>query len=107
MGSRPLEPSLLLAWPTAEFGGMGLEGAVNIIHKKELDAIEDAPARAAFHRDKTEALKRANTARTAARRCDVDAVSAPAATRSLLAQPLARLPVPPARAARKHPVDPF
>ena len=43
MGSRPLEPSLLLAWPTAEFGGMGLEGAVNIIHKKELDAIEDAP----------------------------------------------------------------
>jgi acetyl-CoA carboxylase carboxyltransferase component len=107
MGSRPLEPSLLLAWPTAEFGGMGLEGAVNIIHKKELDAIEDAPARAAFHRDKTEALKRANTALSAAARFDVDDVIDPADTRRLLAQTLARLPAPLARMSRKHPVDPF
>ena len=86
---------------------MGLEGAVNIIHKKELDAIEDAPSRAAFHRDKTEALKRANTALSAAARFDVDDVIDPADTRRLLAQTLARLPVPPARVARKHPVDPF
>jgi len=107
MGSRPLEPSLLLAWPTAEFGGMGLEGAVNIIHKKELDAIEDAPARAAFHRDKTDALKRANTALSAAARFDVDDVIDPADTRRLLAQTLARLPLPRPRVARKHPVDPF
>ncbi|MGC3975645.1 MAG: carboxyl transferase domain-containing protein [Nitrospira sp.] len=35
MGSRPLHPSLLVAWPTAEFGGMGLEGAVNIIYRRE------------------------------------------------------------------------
>jgi acetyl-CoA carboxylase carboxyltransferase component len=107
MGSRPLEPSLLLAWPTAEFGGMGLEGAVNIIHKKELDAIEDARLRAAFHRDKTQALKRANTALSAAARFDVDDVIDPADTRRLLAQTLARLPLPPPRVARKHPVDPF
>ena len=72
MGSRPLEPALLAAWPTAEFGGMGLEGAVNIIYKKELEAIADAAARALFHRDKTEALKRANTALAAAGRFDVD-----------------------------------
>jgi acetyl-CoA carboxylase carboxyltransferase component len=96
-----------LRWPTAEFGGMGLEGAVNIIHKKELDAIEDAPARAAFHRDKTEALKRANTALSAAARFDVDDVIDPADTRRLLAQTLARLAVPSVRVARKHPVDPF
>src|SRR5262249_31867694 len=51
MGSRPLEPVLLLAWPTAEFGGMGLEGAVNIIYKKDLEAIDDPGARAAFHRE--------------------------------------------------------
>jgi acetyl-CoA carboxylase carboxyltransferase component len=107
MGSRPLEPTLLLAWPTAESGGMGLEGAVNIIHKKELDAIADAPARAALHRHRTEALKHANTAPSATARFDVDDVTDPADTRRLLAQTLARLPVPPARAARKHPVDPF
>jgi len=96
-----------LQWPTAEFGGMGLEGAVNIIHKKELDAIEDARLRAAFHRDKTEALKRANTALSAAARFDVDDVIDPADTRRLLAQTLARLPVPSTRVTRKHPVDPF
>jgi acetyl-CoA carboxylase carboxyltransferase component len=107
MGSRPLEPVLLVAWPTAEFGGMGLEGAVNIIHRRELDAIADPQARAAFHREKTEALKRANTALSAAGRFDVDDVIDPADTRRVLAQTLARLPAPPPRMARKHPVDPF
>jgi acetyl-CoA carboxylase carboxyltransferase component len=107
MGSRPLEPVLLLAWPTAEFGGMGLEGAVNIIYRRELEAIEDPQARAAFHRERTDALKRANTALSAAGRFDVDDVIDPADTRRLLAQTLARLPLPPARVGRKHPVDPF
>lgn len=107
MGSRPLEPVLLLAWPTAEFGGMGLEGAVNIIHRKELEAIEDPERRAAFHRERTDALKRANTALAAAARFDVDDVIDPADTRRLLARTLARLPAPAPRAGRKHPVDPF
>jgi acetyl-CoA carboxylase carboxyltransferase component len=107
MGSRPLEPALLAAWPTAEFGGMGLEGAVNIIYKKELDAIADAAERAAFHRDRTDALKRANTALAAAGRFDVDDVIDPAETRRVLAETLARLAPPAPRTARKHPVDPF
>jgi acetyl-CoA carboxylase carboxyltransferase component len=107
MGSRPLDPELLVAWPTAEFGGMGLEGAVNIIYRKELEAIEDAAARAAFHLEKTDGLKRANTALSAAGRFDIDDVIDPADTRRVLAQTLARLAPPPPRTARKHPVDPF
>jgi acetyl-CoA carboxylase carboxyltransferase component len=98
---------LLLAWPTAEFGGMGLEGAVNIIHRKELESIDDPERRAAFHRERTDALKRANTALAAAARFDVDDVIDPADTRRLLARTLARLPAPAPRAGRKHPVDPF
>ena len=38
------EPMLMAAWPTGEFGGMGLEGAVKLGYRKELEAIED-PAR--------------------------------------------------------------
>ena len=38
---------------------------------------------------------------------DVDDVIDPADTRRLLAQTLARLPLPWPRVARKHPVDPF
>ena len=48
-----------------------------------------------------------NTALSAAARFDVDDVIDPADTRRLLAQTLARLPLPPPRVARKHPVDPF
>jgi acetyl-CoA carboxylase carboxyltransferase component len=107
MGSRPLEPALLVAWPTAEFGGMGLEGAVNIIYRKELEAIADPAERAAFHLEKTNAFKRANTALAAAGRFDVDDVIDPADTRRVLAQTLARLAPPQPRTARKHPVDPF
>lgn len=62
MGSRPLDPAILLAWPTAEYGGMGLEGAVNIIYKKELDATATPEERAALHADLTAELKRSNTA---------------------------------------------
>jgi acetyl-CoA carboxylase carboxyltransferase component len=37
-------PLATVAWPTAEFGAMGLEGAVKLGFRRELDAIED-PAR--------------------------------------------------------------
>ena len=39
------EPRFTVAWPTSEFGGMGLEGAVRLGMRRELDAIEDADAR--------------------------------------------------------------
>jgi acetyl-CoA carboxylase carboxyltransferase component len=38
-------PLFTIAWPTAEFGGMGLEGAVRLGMRRELDAIEDADER--------------------------------------------------------------
>jgi acetyl-CoA carboxylase carboxyltransferase component len=38
-------PQFTVAWPTSEFGGMGLEGAVRLGMRRELDAIEDAEER--------------------------------------------------------------
>jgi acetyl-CoA carboxylase carboxyltransferase component len=38
-------PLFTVAWPTAEFGGMGLEGAVRLGMRRELDAIEDPAER--------------------------------------------------------------
>jgi acetyl-CoA carboxylase carboxyltransferase component len=38
-------PQFTVAWPTSEFGGMGLEGAVRLGMRRELDAIEDAVER--------------------------------------------------------------
>jgi Acetyl-CoA carboxylase, carboxyltransferase component (subunits alpha and beta) len=36
MGSQALRPAVLLAWPGAQYGGMGLEGAVEIAHGREI-----------------------------------------------------------------------
>lgn len=38
--------AMTISWPTGEFGGMGLEGAVRLGYKKELDAITDPTERA-------------------------------------------------------------
>jgi acetyl-CoA carboxylase carboxyltransferase component len=105
MGSRPLDPALLVAWPTAEFGGMGLEGAVNIIHKAALAAAPDADARARLHAGFTADLRRINTALETAGRFEIDDVIDPADTRRMLAATLDRLPPPRPRAGRKRIID--
>ncbi len=39
------EPQFTVGWPTSEFGAMGLEGAVKLGMRRELDAIEDREQR--------------------------------------------------------------
>lgn len=107
MGSQPLDPAVLLAWPTAEYGGMGLGGAVNILHKRELDAIADPAERARRHAELTEALKREHTAVEAAAKFVYDDVIDPADTRAILLRTLRTLPPPPPRTGRKRIVEPF
>jgi propionyl-CoA carboxylase beta chain len=47
MNSRGVGADLAFAWPTAEIAVMGAQGAVNIIHRKELDGVADPDARRA------------------------------------------------------------
>lgn len=107
MGSRPLDPAILLAWPTAEFGGMGLEGAASIIHRRELEGIDDAERRATRHRERTDELKRYNTALEVAGRFGYDDVIDPADTRPILLNTLATLPPPAPRSVRKRTIEPY
>ncbi|MGM9522612.1 MAG: acyl-CoA carboxylase subunit beta [Oscillospiraceae bacterium] len=44
MCSEPMGSDMLIAWPTAELGLMGAEGAVNIIYKNEIKNAEDPAA---------------------------------------------------------------
>jgi propionyl-CoA carboxylase beta chain len=44
MASKHIRADLNLAWPTAEIAVMGSEGAVNIIHKNEIDRSGDPTA---------------------------------------------------------------
>lgn len=106
MGSRPLHPSILLAWPTAEFGGMGLEGAASIIYRQELEDIDNPAERAEVHRERTAELRAYNTALEVAGRFAYDDVIDPADTRGILGKVLRSLPPALARSGRKRLVEP-
>ncbi len=41
MNGRAFEPDLIVAWPTAEISVMGPEGAVNIIFRKQIEALPE------------------------------------------------------------------
>lgn len=41
VGGSMKTPAFVVSWPTGEFGGMGLEGAVKLGFRKQLEAIED------------------------------------------------------------------
>ena len=41
MGSKKLGADLNLAWPTAQIGVMGAQGAVNILYRRELAAVAE------------------------------------------------------------------
>ena len=41
MNGRAYEPDLIVAWPTAEISVMGPEGAVNIIFRKQIEAMPE------------------------------------------------------------------
>lgn len=45
MGSKHLGSDFSLAWPTAQIAVMGADGAVNILHRKELARAEDPETR--------------------------------------------------------------
>ena len=76
------------AWPSGEFGAMGLEGAVRLGYRKELEAVPEGPQRDALyqrHLDEHYAKGRAiNMAAT----LEIDAVIDPATTRAWLSQGL-------------------
>ncbi|MFJ6214533.1 acyl-CoA carboxylase subunit beta [Streptomyces sp. NPDC092296] len=47
MGSKHLGADLNLAWPTAQIAVMGAQGAVNILHRREIAEADDQEARRA------------------------------------------------------------
>jgi acetyl-CoA carboxylase carboxyltransferase component len=83
------EPLLTVAWPGAHLGPMGLEGAVRLGLRKELDAITDEAAREEAVRRATEAAQANAAALNAASMFEIDDVIDPADTRSLIAATLA------------------
>jgi methylmalonyl-CoA carboxyltransferase 12S subunit len=83
------EPVLTVAWPGAHLGPMGLEGAVRLALRKELEAIADPDERERRVREMTAAAERNARALNAAQLFEIDDVIDPAETRGLIASTLA------------------
>ena len=81
------------AWPTGEFGAMGLEGAVKAGFKKELAAIEDPQEREALYGKLVAQLYERGKAINMASYLEIDAVIDPADTRNWIMQGLKSAPV--------------
>jgi acetyl-CoA carboxylase carboxyltransferase component len=93
------EPLLTVAWPSAHLGAMGLEGAVKLGLRKELEAIGDEQERERRIRELTAAAEQNAKALNAATLFELDDVIDPAETRACIAATLAAAagaPEPPA-----------
>lgn len=96
-------PMFTVAWPSGEFGAMGLEGAVRLGYRKELEAITDpAQRQATFDRMVAESYQQGKAINMASF-LEIDDVIDPMASRQWLLRGLRSVPPVPARTGKKRP----
>ncbi len=100
MGGSFHAPFVTASWPTGEFGGMGLEGAVRLGYKKELEAETDPAKKQALFEELLGKYYDEGKAVHYASATEIDAVIDPAETRRWLANARNAAPVPHNRVAR-------
>ena len=101
-------PLFCVAWPTGEFGGMGLEGAVRLGFRKELDAIDDPDERERTFEEMVARMYEHGKALNAASHFELDDVIDPADSRRWITTMLASAPAPAPRTGKKRPcIDPW
>jgi acetyl/propionyl-CoA carboxylase alpha subunit/acetyl-CoA carboxylase carboxyltransferase component len=92
-----------VAWPTGEFGGMGLEGYVRLGFSKEMEAIADPVERENYYKAKVAELYANGKAVSIASVLEIDEVIDPAETRHWIMSGLRSVPKPEPRTTRKRP----
>jgi acetyl-CoA carboxylase carboxyltransferase component len=95
---------MVVSWPSGEFGGMGLEGAVRLGFKKELDAAGTPEERDELEKRLIDAAYIRGSALSMASHTEIDDVIDPADTRHRLLGLLAACPTPLARTGKKRPM---
>jgi acetyl-CoA carboxylase carboxyltransferase component len=103
VGGSTKAPAACVAWPTGEFGPMGLEGAVRLGYRRELDAIDDPQEREREFASRVARMYEHGKALNTATHFEIDDVIDPADTRRWIVTLLDASPPPPPRAAKKRP----
>ncbi|MFP6582218.1 MAG: carboxyl transferase domain-containing protein [Candidatus Hydrogenedentota bacterium] len=96
-------PIYTISWPTGEFGGMGLEGAVKLGFRKELEAVEDPHERKELYEQMVAQAYENGKATNTASHFEVDAVIDPKDTRHWIMTAFKSVPTPPKRTGKKRP----
>ena len=96
-------PLFTVTWPTGEFGGMGLEGAVKLGYRKELQAIEDPEERAKTYERMVGDMYQRGKAVNMASHFELDDVIDPADTRKWIVTGLKSVPHVAQRQGKKRP----
>lgn len=103
VGGSTKAPAACVAWPTGEFGPMGLEGAVRLGFRRELDAIEDPAERDVEFQKRVARMYEHGKALNTASHFEIDDVIDPAETRKWMGTLLKSAPPPAPRTAKKRP----
>ncbi len=103
VGGSTKAPDACIAWPTGEFGPMGLEGAVRLGYRKELEAIEDPDEREASFQQRVDRMYEHGKALNTASYFEIDDVIDPADTRRWISAILKSSPPAPQRVGKKRP----
>jgi acetyl/propionyl-CoA carboxylase alpha subunit/acetyl-CoA carboxylase carboxyltransferase component len=96
-------PFFAISWPTGEFGGMGLEGAIKLGFRDELQAIEDPDERMARYEELVAGMYEKGKAINTASLFELDNVIDPADTRNWITSGLRAAPPVPKREGKKLP----
>ncbi len=96
-------PLFTVAWPTGEFGGMGLEGAVRLGYRKELEAVDDPDRRQELFEQMVANMYQHGKALNTATYFEIDDVIDPADSRRWVTAAFASAPPPPPRTGKKRP----
>ena len=96
-------PMFTVAWPTGEFGGMGLEGAVKLGFRKELAAVEDPEERKVLFQEMVDRMYQHGKAVNMASHFEIDDVIDPMDSRRWILTALESAPPPLPREGKKRP----
>ena len=97
-------PLFTIAWPTSEFGGMGLEGAVKLGYRKELEAIEDLEERENAYQALVERMYEVGKGISMADHFEIDDVIDPMESRRWISHMLKAASSPKQRSGKKRPM---
>ena len=91
-----------IAWPTGEFGGMGLEGAVKLGYRNELAALDDPQERTAMFDSMVARMYEHGKAISTASYFEIDDVIDPVESRVRIVNALRAVPGPASRTHKKR-----